>query len=231
MAFTVRSVFRKAVLTLQDGNLVRWGAIEMLDYLNDGVREIAALHPAAVTERVSLPLAPGTRQVLPVAYTVLVRAIRNEASNKAITSLDDTLLMDLQIPGWQNVSVIPRHIDVVHVIPEDQNQREYLVVPGNTGDGVIEAIVGVAPPSIAAPVSPEDPSVIATYTMDVALPDMYQNALCQYVLHRCYSKDGAEAAAAQRAMAHLQVFQQQIQALAGSEFAMGIPADAAARAG
>lgn len=226
MSFSAASIMYRAATTLLDLGSVRWSALELRDYLNEAMREVVTLKPNASTATVELTLVAGTRQTLPATYTVICRALRNKISQTAITSIDNTILLDQQIPGWQSPDVIPYHRNVEHIIPDIIDQDTFLVVPGNDGTGIIEAVVGRWPVPVHIG---SDPADILTYTALVPLPDMMQNALVQYVLYRAYSKDAGSPSAAQRAAGHLAMFQNTIAALIQSETGVTLVAESAAK--
>jgi hypothetical protein len=61
--------------------------------------------------------------------------------------------------------------------------------------------------SLPAEIStPTDLLNIDAYTAVVDLQDIYRNALVDYILYRCFSKDMNLPGAAQRAPAHYQMF-------------------------
>lgn len=230
MTFDAKTVMTSAAKTLLDEDYVRWTLPELLDYLNEGVREIVSLKPTAATKPVTLTLAAGTLQTLPSQYTVLSRVTRNltkghlEAGGpvgaSAIRPIKDRALLDALYPDWQS-STTMFAATVKHVIYDIADPNIFYVVPGNTGAGKIEAIVGIYPDAIAAPAAP---TLIGSYTSAVGLPDAYCNALINYVCYKAFSKDAGLAGAAQRSQAHLALFQGQIGAQQQSEAALALPA-------
>jgi hypothetical protein len=219
MAFTAAEIMRRGSTTLVDPSAVRWTAQEMRDYINEGVRAIIAMKPNAASVTATLALASGTRQVLPVAYTVLARVMRNTVSGQAVTSLDDTVLLDQHIPGWRSATVIPFHKDVTHIIQDPVDLRVYHVLPGNDGSGQIDVIVGQIPTDIPLPGAPNVP---ANYITPVGLPDIYQDALVNFLLYKAYSKDAASPNAQARATAHYTLFDGQVKGIAEAETAMSL---------
>lgn len=210
MPFQARDVMKRASTILQDEDAVRWPAPELHGYLNDGLREIVAIKPNALAKTVNLSLVAGTLQSLPATFTVLSRVVRNmktqTTGGNAIRPLAKREIMDSHLPGWQDQTVMPFAKEVVHVIHDLADPRSYYVVPGNDGTGLIEAVVGGMPAVNAPPATPAAALVLDNYTNPVDMPDIYQNALVDYVLYRSYSKDGRVAGAAQRAQAHFELF-------------------------
>lgn len=232
MAFQARQVMQAASTILQDVGTVRWTAAELLDHLNAGVREIVTRKPTASTKHVSLSLVSGTLQTLPAAYTMLCDVTRNltaphpnPVGGGSIRVMASRSLMDQQIPDWQDSASLPFAKRVIHVIPDAADPRAFLVVPGNDGTGMIEAIVGFMPTAVAAP-SGAAALETSNYTGEVPLPDAYRNALVEYVLHRAFAKDAGVPGAAERAVAHLNLFTDMLGAIGAGEAALSLSARA-----
>lgn len=227
MSFTAADVMKRASTVLQDNGAVRWTAPEMRDYLNDGLREIVTLKPNAKTATVPLALDLGAKQSLPSQYTVLCDVICNRitGNSKAVRVLASRQIMDAQIPGWQDSATLPFSAAVTHVIQDLRDPRTFYVVPGNTGDGEIEAVVGTMPTPVAVPGA--NVLEIDSYNSAVDLSDVYQNALINYVLYRAFSKDSAQPGAAARAAAHFELFNAAVTGFGAAETAMSLAAIAA----
>jgi hypothetical protein len=213
MAFQAKEVMLRAQYVLQDAGAVRWTAPELRLWLNDGLREIAIRKPNATSASVEIALAKGTYQKLPAGYQALVRITRNldtlddsvdkRGGGRAITKIHREV-MDAQIPGWQDSSVLPYSKQVMHYIEEIIDRRSYYVVPGNDGTGTVEAIVSRVPAEI-----PEPATAILdvdSYDTVVEIADEYRNSLVDYSLYRAFSKDMNIAGGAQRSQMHYQQF-------------------------
>jgi hypothetical protein len=217
---------KRASTILQDDGAVRWTALELRDYLNDALREVVTLKPNAKTVTAALPLVEGAHQDLPAQYTMLCRVICNKiaGNSRAIRPLAKRELMDAQIPNWQDTTGLAFSASVTHVIHDLADPRSYYVVPGNTGTGMIECVLGAIPTAVPLPVA--DQLLIESYVANVDIPDIYQNALTDYVLYRAFSKDAAVPGAAQRSVAHLELFRGAIQGFGAAEAAMSVAASA-----
>lgn len=203
MAFTAGDVIRSAQSTLQDAGGVRWLLPELLGYLNAGVRDIALQKPSATAETTTVALEQGTEQSLPAGYHRLLSVISNVSNGRAITPVVREVL-DMQIPGWHSNAVLPFNQVVSHVLDDPFDTSRFHVCPGNDGNGEIRVILSRLPSPIPTPGSPLD---IAEYTAEVQVPDIYENALVDYVCYRAFSKDINVPGAAQRAQAHYGLFQ------------------------
>ena len=223
MTFTTSEVMTRAATTLNDATAVRWTAQELHRYLNDGLREIVSIKPNAKSQTVTLTLAEGTKQTLPATYTILSRVSRNltdtDEGAGAIRLLDSRSVLDSMLPGWQDETVIPFARVVKHVVHDMADPDTFYVVPGNDGTGRIEAVVGAYPTPSPTPGSPE---LIASYTDNVDLADIYLNPLADYMLYRAYSKDARVAGSAARAAAHLELFRGGVLGFAESENKMAL---------
>jgi hypothetical protein len=209
MAFTTGDILRKAVAILQDGSSVRWPLPELLGWLNDGTRAIAMVKPTATAVTVDMPLVAGTRQQLPETYHQLLQVVRNNKTTspvamRAITPIVKEV-MDTQYPGWHSTTVMPFADEVVHMAEDTFDPLTFYVIPGNTGNGIVQIVASVVPAAIATPTT--NPFSIESYTQPVPVADIYQNTLLDYILHCAFSKDMNLPGAAQRSQAHFQKFQ------------------------
>lgn len=207
-----KDVLNRAAITLQDQGFTRWPLPELLLYLNDAVRELANYKPNSITDTIEVSLSEGTKQTIPAGAVSLIRMPRNldtvdadpggRSGGKAITAISRTTL-DVVMPGWSDPDVLPYNAVVQHVVQDVADPRTYYVVPGNDGTGVVEAVVSVLPADIAEPASPFD---IASYTATVEVPEIFRNALTDYVISRAYAKDSSDPSDANKAQAHYQMF-------------------------
>lgn len=206
MSFTAKDVLWACRTALLDANNTRWTLEELRVYLNAGLKEIAFHKPTAVSENTVIDLDEGTYQEL-ADGSQLLRVVRNitaegppRVAGKNITPIDRSIL-DSQVPGWHQTSVVPFSATVTHVMTDEMNPRVFYVYPGNTGLGKIEAIISTVPAPVAAPADPLD---IDQYSASIDLPDLYENVLRDYVLYRAFQKDVDVPGAAQRSTMHQQ---------------------------
>ena len=96
---------------LQDTANVRWTEAELLNYINDGQREIANLKPDATALHSNVQLVTGTKQAIPTDGLRLLSVVRNmsDASGgatggKAIRLVARDIL-DTQEPNWHDPTV------------------------------------------------------------------------------------------------------------------------------
>ncbi len=219
MTFTAADVMRLASTTLQDGDAVHWTAIELRGWLNEAMRAIVTVKPNATSATATLTLTQGTRQTLPAAYTMLHKVVRN-TNGKVISTLARREILDAQIPDWHSTTGLPFNAVVDMVLQDPMSLREFYVVPGNTGSGSVEAIVGFVP--VPIPLPNTGVLDVSSYTTAVPFDDIYQGILLDLVLFRAFSKDSAAPDAAQRAQGHLGLAQAALQGLGLAQGTMSL---------
>lgn len=199
---TVQAVIDKTQVILQDTTGIRWPDNELLDWLNDGQREIVLYKPNAFIKNVAVKLAAGTKQGLPADGVQLIDVVRNMGSGGSTPGRAIRITMrevlDAQLPDWHLETASS---SVKHYMYSLLDPKNYYVYPPQpaAGQGYVEIVYGA---------SPTDAIIGGTITLD----DIYQNVLVDYILYRAYSKDAEYAADQTRAGQHQQAY---IAALAG----------------
>ena len=206
---TVSSLLAKAAVILQDPTNIRWPQSELLDWLNDGQREVALYKPNAFVKNTNKQLVTGTKQSLPEDGVSLVDVVRNLGTNgttpgNAIRMVSREIL-DAQLPSWHSSTAAAA---VKHFVYTPLDPKTFYVYPPQpaSGQGQVE-IVYVA--------SPNDASLNGNITLD----DIYVTALLNYILYRAYSKDAEYANNAQLATAYYNSFQGVLQGKVTAEAA------------
>lgn len=202
---TVSSVLARCAVLLQDPTNIRWPQAELLDWLNDGQREIALYKPNAFVKNQSKQLSAGTKQALPADGVSLIDVVRNMGTNgttpgNAIRAVAREIL-DSQTPGWHASTAAAAAKHFVYSVLDPKN---FYVYPPNDGNGHVEIIYVAAP---------ADATLVSTITLD----DIFVTALVNYILYRAYSKDAEFAANASAAAAYYQAFQGNLAGKAGAE--------------
>ena len=202
MAVTVQSVIDRAQTVLQDTTGVRWPVVaELVLWINDAQREIALLKPDASATNATVTLATGTKQDIPSGGNRLLKVVRNmsAASNgngKRAVRLVDREVLDAQTPDWHDPIVAgdAAHTTIVkHYIYDESNPRNFYVYPGVAGSAFLEIIYSSNPATVAQ-------------NANLSIPDIFANAVMNYVLYMAYMKDAEYAGNAQRASSHFQLF-------------------------
>jgi hypothetical protein len=202
MSVTVQSVIDRVQTTLQDTTGVRWPVVsELVLWINDAQREIALLKPDASAKNETVTLVTGTKQTIPSGGNRLLRAVRNmsAASNgtgKRSVRLVSREVLDAQTPDWHDPTVggDAAHTSVIkHYIYDEANPRNFYVYPGVSGNSYLEIIFSANPSAVAQ-------------SDNLDIPDIYANAVMNYVLYMAYMKDAEYAGNSQRAANHYQIF-------------------------
>lgn len=204
---TVAAMLSRASVILQDPTNIRWPQTELLDWLNDGQREIALYKPNVFVKNTVQQLVSGTKQTLPADGVTLVDVVRNMGVNgstpgDAIRVVTREIL-DAQVRGWHSSTA---SATTKHYVYTPLDPKTFYVYPPqpSSGAGQVEVIY-VA--------SPTDATLVSTITID----DVYMTALLNYILFRAYTKDAEYANNAQLAAAYYQQFQGILQGKATAE--------------
>jgi len=188
---------------LQDTANVRWTEAELLNYINDGQREIANLKPDATATHANVHLGTGTKQSIPTDGLRLISVIRNMSGTAGSSTGGRAIrlvswdILDTQDPDWHNPTVtgdaahgtIPKHF-----LFDEDDPLNFYVYPGVAGNAYIELVYSQRPTDLSAASS------------TIAIPDNYSNALIDYCLFKAFMKDAEFAGNQQRAASHYQIF-------------------------
>lgn len=202
MTIAAQSIIRRAVETLQDTTSVRWPVNELVRYLNDGQREIVLYRPDSMPTNATVTCVAGTKQALPANGVKLIEVIRNAAATSAKKSVRmiNREILDAQTPGWHNIT---GSVDILHFMYDPRDPKTFYVYPPATTSAQLDIVYAAYPTDIT---EPADGALYTAVTGNISLPDIYGNALLEYVLARCFMKDSEYAGNAQRAQAHYAAF-------------------------
>lgn len=209
---TAQQIVDRAGVILQDTTNVRWPEDELLDWVNDGQREVVLLNPSAHAENGVVQLDAGTKQTFESlsqnpendgtnigAGIRLTDVIRNMGTDGATEGRSVTVIerriMDHQRPDWHTDTA---DSEVKHFMHDDLDPKTFYVTPPqpDSSPGYVELLYSSVP---------EDVELGDT----LALDDVYANAILDYVLYRAYSKD-ADFGSAELAQGRYQSFVQAI---------------------
>ncbi len=182
------SIITKGREILLDTAGERWSDSQLMGYLNEGQRAVPTFKPNAYVTNSSVSVAAGTKQTLPTAATVLVDIPRNVGGR--VVRLVSRKLLDAKAPNWHQADA---DAEVRHFMYDIEDPRHYYVYPPNDGTGVVEMIHGAIPPDV----------VIG---QAIALDDIYEIPLLNYMLYRAFSWDAEFSADQGRADKHLTAF-------------------------
>jgi hypothetical protein len=223
MAITkLGDIIRRTELVLQDATAARWTLLEIQDWVNDAYKEITLMRPDAnSTTAPAVYLTPGsTRQRLSdlavlaanvAIATQLAGALRvlNVTRNTAATSTKQSIryidqrILDDQKPTWHADTPA---VTVLHWMFDIRIPKEILVYPAPTALTTIEIAISSVPAPHAVATEALLAAEKALPAITINLDDIYANAVLDYVLYRCYSKDADYAANGQRAVSHMNAF-------------------------
>jgi len=205
MALTAQSIILRAVGVLQDTTSIRWPANELVRWLNDGQREVVMYRPDSMTTTTTITLAAGTRQTISAltpSPAKLIEITRNMASTstKQAVRLVPRQILDAQTPGWHNLTGA---VNILHYMFDPRDPKAFYVYPPATTSAQLEVTYAAFPTDVT---EPADGALYSAVTGNVSIPDIYGNALLDYILYRAYSKDSEYAGNAQRAQASYAAF-------------------------
>ena len=201
MSIAAQALIRRVVETLQDTTSIRWPVAELVRYLNDGQREIIVHRPDAMVTNASVSLASGTKQSLPANGAKLIDVVRNSAGNRRAIRMCAREILDAQSPGWHKLSGVT---EIVHFMFDPRDPKVFYVYPPAAASGAaVDLVYSALPTDIAEPAAGTD---FGAVTGNISVPDIYSNALQDYVLYRAYTKDSQYAGNEARAQARYAAF-------------------------
>lgn len=194
---TVNSLVAKAGTLIQDVTGIRWPAAELIDWMNDGQREIVMFKPeASVANAIMLLTANSTKQTLPANAITLLDVVRNMGATGLIPGNPVRIVsrdvLDSQVPLWHSAANALGYIQHYTFDPRDPKTM-YVYPKAPATAWYVEAVYSVAPAAAVA-------------GGVISIDDVYANAILDYMLYRCYSKDASFAANATLAAAHYSMF-------------------------
>lgn len=193
MTITNKSMVHRVADTLQDATLAtRWSTAELVRYENDGIRQTLLYRPDAGQATVTIALAAGARQALAATHLQLLDILSNTASKKAVHKTERRLL-DAQVPGWRALTGVT---DIVHFMYDPLEPNVFEVYPPATTSSSVQAVVSVLPAEVAEPTAG---TIWSDVVGNFPLPDIFAEAVQQYMLYRAWTKDAEYVVHAQQA--------------------------------
>lgn len=200
MPVTASSIIKRAADIIQDKTNVRWPAPELVRWLNDGQREVALHRPDAFTKHEALDLVAGTRQSLPVGAVKLIDIPNNADGDLMAIRQVPRRALDEQMPGWHGMDQAD---SIRHFCYDPRDPRSFYVYPPAAAGVAVNAVFAVYPEDVA---EPADGSTHEDVVGEIAVPDIFANALLDFILYRAYLKDSDYAGNGARAQAHYGAF-------------------------
>lgn len=195
MALASDIIARVRTQLIDEAPTRRWTDAELLWWLSDGQRTIAALAPSSVNKVSVVKLVPGTRQTLPADGHMLLTVTRNMGKSgtkpgRAVRVVSREI-MDAQNPEWH---ADPASTDVRNFLYDPQDTRTFFVYPPSNGLGYVEINYAYVP------------NVLTGLSDMLAVRDIHLTALFDYVMFRAHQKDSDYAAGQALASTYMQAF-------------------------
>lgn len=191
MTFSAQPLLLDASTTLQDTDRIRWTELELLGYLNAGIKALITARPDTSTKKAAFVPAAGARQALPVEAVAFIDILGNTSGpQRAITKVDMALLSAFN-RDWQSGRQYPvaRHFTF-----DPRDPRTFYLEPPSNGAGSIDLLYSVFPADLTDEAD------------EVPLNAQWSNALLNYVLGRAYAKDAEYGGNATAAAAYMSAF-------------------------
>lgn len=182
----------------QDTSNVTWTSSQILGWINEAQRTIALHRPDSSVQTVSKQLVAGCKQTISGRRLVGKGVIRNMGSDGAtpgnVIRLTDRNTLDAMDEGWMSAAGATTIDEFVY---EDVNDPKtfYVNPPAHATTAVYVEIIEAI-----------DPADIATTSDPIALDDIYQPAILEWVMYRVFGRDSEETPGMARASRHLQAF-------------------------
>lgn len=184
MALTAQYVIKTAITALQDYDNVRWTVPDLVEYLNDGQRQLAIDRPDALQTTATVALVAGARQAIPADGTKLIGITRNDSSwsTRAVREINMNVL-DAQFPQWFNTTAT---YEVRHYMYDERSPLMFHVYPPALAGCKVQMIYAQNPTDIPVPAAG---SAYTAVTGNLAVIDIFANPLRDYVMYRAFAKD------------------------------------------
>lgn len=199
MAVAAFTVIQRAGKILKDDTGVRWGADELVRWLNDAQTELAIWRPDQVATIQTLALADGFRQSLPATAIKLIDIPNNSGGSRLAVRQIDRKDLDVIEPGWR--ASTPAAV-IKHFIYDERTPRLFEVYPPALS-ATVDACVARYPAKVTEPAAGTDYGAVAG---SIDVPDHWVSALVDFILYRAFSKDSELTVNAGRAQSHYQAF-------------------------
>jgi hypothetical protein len=198
MTITVQSIVKRAQIALNDIDGVRSPASDLVDYLNQGQRDIVTARPDITATIGTLALEAGDMQTIPANAAALIDIQSNAGGTKKRITKTDMVLLDAVDPAWRSKT---GQTEIVHFMHDLRTPRVFYVYPPAAVGAAVRAEYSAYP--IDAGVPNGDGTAWTTAYGDIGIPDQYATALEMMVMHYAYAKDLEGAGNAALSMAYL----------------------------
>lgn len=181
-------IIEQARILLVDSDAIRWPDVELLHWLNGGQLQIVSVRPDAGAKKANLSLVAGVEQTIPVDGVRLLDVPRN-VSGRAVTLISRDALNALELSWYTSTPAAA----IKHFTFDDMDPKAFHVYPPAINGTQVRILYSAIPADCGS-------------TSDtIALDDIYEGPLIDWVCYRAWSKDD-EAANAGKAAAALSSF-------------------------
>jgi len=177
------------ILNDEEDGARRWGRSELLEWLNDGQREVVLHRPDSSVRNVEFSCINNARQTLPEEALSLVDVMRNA---------DGTPIFQMASLEWGCLDhgMESERIDLFSF--DERNPRAFYLHPIPDAGSVVELVYSVLPQEVVVTDFESDTSALS-------ISAIYANAVLDYMLFRALQKED-DAASSSRAAAHYEAF-------------------------
>jgi len=195
---------------LNDKGFIRWPKTELIGYFNSAQKAIVLRRPDAYTVDIDdFTCVTGTKQSLPDDALRLIDIPRNFISGGAIKGPYDRKVLDNNYPTWfSGISATNAEL----FIYDERNPKTFYLYPGVVAGTKLTAVFSTSPPRMTLVQNDADQTI--------ALDDIYENAISEFIMYKCYSKDAEYAANQSKALLHLSAFKTQLGEKSQADIAM-----------
>jgi hypothetical protein len=186
-----------AANALSDEDHVTWTLGDLIRDINSAQQQIAILRPDASSAVQALQLVAGTKQSIPAGARRLLGLTRNLGSDgntpgKPITVVDRESL-DLLSLYWHSGT---GKTAVQHFTYDERTPEVFYVYPPVSATTAVHVEASIS----------EVPAAVANEGDELALNDIYQNAVLEWVLYRAFSVETDSQTSANEAAKHHRAF-------------------------
>ncbi len=186
---TAQDIIDEVRRVIHDENpTFRWSDIELLDYINAGIRQTVSLVPEAYT--VETVGDTGTsrvaRQVLPAGGIKFLKVSRNYADNgtdpQGVVRYVEKDALDSYDPDWEYVSIKADGANYFEHFCHDKREKNvFFLYPAPAADNKRFGLVYSA-----------IPTEVTAVGVNIPLNDEYRNGVVHYTIYRALTKESRE---------------------------------------
>lgn len=182
---TGQTIALKIEYVLNDATNVRWTETELLAWINEAQREIAALKPNTSISTVDIALVEGSKQEIAATHIALIDVIRNMGAAGAVPGPGirpiERAQLDVAFGDWH--LAIYAELTVQCFWFDEKDPGTFYVFPTQPSGTTQEIEVKVTVP----------PTDLASLASTIDLADTWESAILDHVLFRAFAKDTTSA--------------------------------------